>query len=187
MHPKLAKSLEPKKYLKSARSKLNCTKEWKWTVFWAKMYDRSKWTVIQNCRTHWWRSVFRLFNTIWTVQMIPGHLLPVQVVENGRQTTGSANFEISSTLIHDSYWLKRPSIGSIIFRILKNNFQIQREEFDEGVTCLNESLNSLAEKLKKHMQIEKRINSLGISRFDDSPIWVTCSTICTCSIFMFDF
>lgn len=38
---------------------------------------------------------------------------------------------------------------------------IQREEFDEGVTCLNESLNSLAEKLKKHMQIEKRINSLA--------------------------
>ena len=59
-------------------------------------------------------------------------------------------------------------LGSIILRILKNNFQIQREEFDEGVTCLNESLNSLAEKLKKHMQIEKRINSLGIANFHDS-------------------
>ena len=49
-----------------------------------------------------------------------------------------------------------------------NIFQIQREEFDEGVTCLNESLNSLAEKLKKHMQIEKRINSLGL--YDSSLI-----------------
>ena len=61
-------------------------------------------------------------------------------------------------------------LGFIIFRILKNHFQIQREEFDEGVTCLNESLNSLAEKLKKHMQIEKRINSLGITHFHESSV-----------------
>ena len=31
---------------------LDCKHESMWTVFWAKMSDRSKWTVFQNCRTH---------------------------------------------------------------------------------------------------------------------------------------